>query len=432
MSEFTSPKARVQIGTIPGSQGTPKTGVYSTRIISAQNWKGERQYTSEIIRYDDAKGTNPVVIGSRNPGTGQLTFNSNASNAERNHKGNLDRTTKHQINVLKDNFVGPLTSKEKEALNNAGGNRNEPTNNGVENVKPSPDNVPSNNRKRKDFRPPGGGALVYPTTLRKSQQDYLQIDMLEYLTGELGFKKGLHSYSKKRDERKKSLGTVILPIPGGIADSNAVGWGEDSMNAGQAFMANVALTGMLKGLGEAGSEIAKGARAASANSGEVKKAVANTLASSASGTQSLLSRTTGQIMNPNLELLFKNPTLRPFSFAFKLAPRSREEAQTVIKIIRFFKQGMAPSKSESSLFLQSPNTFQLKYMHRGKEHKYLNRFKECALKSCTVQYTPDGNYATYQDGVMTSYSMTLAFQETQSVYSTDYEEDGITKDEIGY
>ena len=50
-------------------------------------------------------------------------------------------------------------------------------------------------------------------------------------------------------------------------------------------MANVALTGMLKGLGEAGSEIAKGARAASANSGEVKKAVANTLASSASGTQ---------------------------------------------------------------------------------------------------------------------------------------------------
>ena len=93
---------------------------------------------------------------------------------------------------------------------------------------------------------------------------------------------------------------------------------------------------------------------------------------------------------------------------------------------------MAPSKSESNLFLQSPNTFKLKYMHRGKEHKYLNRFKECALKSCTVQYTPDGNYATYQDGVMTAYNMTLAFQETQSVYSTDYEEDGITRNEIGY
>ena len=431
MAEFISPKARAQIGTIPGSQGTPQTGVYATKASTSQNHKGERIYNVEIIRYDDAKGNNPVVIGTRNPLTGKITFNSNASDAERRNKRNLDKTTKHQLNVLKNNFVGPLTALEKETLNRAAGNVNEAINNGVSSVTPSPNNVPSFNRKRKSFKPSGGGALVYPTTLRKSQQDYLQIDMLEYLTGDLGFRKGLNSYGKRQDNRQ-SLGTVILPIPGGIADSNAVGWGEDSMTAGQAFVANIALTGMLKGLEEAGNEVAKGARAAANNSGELKKGLANTLANSASGTQSLLARTTGQVMNPNLELLFKNPTLRPFSFAFKLTPRSKEEAQTVIQIIRFFKQGMAPSKSESSLFLQSPNTFQLKYMHRGKEHKYLNRFKECALKSCTVQYTPDGNYATYQDGVMTAYNMTLAFQETQSVYSTDYEEDGITRNEIGY
>ena len=153
--------------------------------------------------------------------------------------------------------------------------------------------------------------------------------MLEYLTGDLGFRKGLNSYGKRQDNRQ-SLGTVILPIPGGIADSNAVGWGEDSMTAGQAFVANIALTGMLKGLEEAGNEVAKGARAAANNSGELKKGLANTLANSASGTQSLLARTTGQVMNPNLELLFKNPTLRPFSFAFKLTPRSKEEAQTAV------------------------------------------------------------------------------------------------------
>ena len=28
----------------------------------------------------------------------------------------------------------------------------------------------------------------------------------------------------------------------------------------------------------------------------------------------LLTRTTGNIMNPNMELLFKKPTLRPFNF----------------------------------------------------------------------------------------------------------------------
>ena len=34
---------------------------------------------------------------------------------------------------------------------------------------------------------------------------------------------------------------------------------------------------------------------------------------------------------------------------------------TVIKIIRFFKQGMAPIRSKSRLFLKSPHTFRLAY-----------------------------------------------------------------------
>ena len=45
------------------------------------------------------------------------------------------------------------------------------------------------------------------------------------------------------------------------------------------------------------------------------------------------------------------------------------------------------------------------------DHKYLNKFKECALLNCGVQYTPDGNYATFEDGVMTAYQLTLSFQE---------------------
>ena len=54
--------------------------------------------------------------------------------------------------------------------------------------------------------------------------------------------------------------------------------------------------------------------------------------------------------------------LRNFTFAFTLAPRSREEAKTIIRIIRFFKQGMAPIRSKSRLFLKSPHTL-LAYKH---------------------------------------------------------------------
>ena len=54
------------------------------------------------------------------------------------------------------------------------------------------------------------------------------------------------------------------------------------------------------------------------------------------------------------------------------------------------------------------------------EDEYLNLFKECALLNCGVQYTPDGNYSTFEDGVMTAYQITLGLQELEPVFSNDY------------
>ena len=45
-----------------------------------------------------------------------------------------------------------------------------------------------------------------------------------------------------------------------------------------------------------------------------------------------------------------------------------------------------------------------------------------------VNYTPDGNYSTFRDGVMTAYEITLGFGETEPVFATDY--DGSTS--IGF
>tara|TARA_R100001463_G_scaffold26003_1_gene61135 strand:- start:740 stop:1372 length:633 start_codon:yes stop_codon:yes gene_type:complete len=142
---------------------------------------------------------------------------------------------------------------------------------------------------------------------------------------------------------------------------------------------------------------------------------------------SLLSRTEGMILNPNLELLFQGPSLRPFSFQFKLSPRSRSEAKEIVKIIRFFKQGMAPIRENSRLFLRTPNTFKIKYVQLGRdsESPFMNKFKECALLSCNVQYTPEGNYAPYDDGAMSSYVMSLQFKELEPVYNDDYGDEDV-------
>ena len=67
-------------------------------------------------------------------------------------------------------------------------------------------------------------------------------------------------------------------------------------------------------------------------------------------------------------------------------------------------------------------------MNRNSPHKYLNKFKECAMTSFNVTYTPDGNYSTFEDGVMTAYQISMGLQELEPIFSRDYG----SGNEIGY
>ena len=229
------------------------------------------------------------------------------------------------------------------------------------------------------------------------------------------------------------LGSVILPIPGGIKDINKVEWGDNSMNAAKQAMSKFAIAAITEGSTGAAAEIGQVMGGLGTKKGDEDGRLGLSYAFAAAAVSqdfnALLGRQEGKILNPNMELLFNSPSLRPFDFSFLLAPRSKEESQAVAKIIRFFKQGMAVQRTGTNLFLKSPNTFQLTYKHKGEEgsdHPYLNKFKECALKACSVNYTPDQAYSTYIDGAMTAYTMTLSFQELTPVYNDDYEEDETT------
>ena len=173
---------------------------------------------------------------------------------------------------------------------------------------------------------------------------------------------------------------------------------------------------------------------------DIQSAINVYLAQRAVGAQGLLSRTTGAILNPNLEMLFSGPKLRNFNFTFKLSPRDAGEADQVRKIIRFFKQGMAIKTSSSNVFLKAPNIFKIRYQTFNTDgdeiiHPSINIIKECALLTCDVQYTPDGTYMTYEEPLrtMTSYQLTLAFGELDPIYDSDYTELDRDRDQvIGY
>ena len=57
----------------------------------------------------------------------------------------------------------------------------------------------------------------------------------------------------------------------------------------------------------------------------------------------------------------------------------------------------------------------------------MNKFKPCALQNVDINYTPEGQWMAYENGMPISVMMTLRFAELEPIYDTDYSED-IAKD----
>ena len=238
---------------------------------------------------------------------------------------------------------------------------------------------------------------------------------------------------------------IELPIPQELSDSNSVTWGEDRINALEMAALEVAQGVMAtSGIGENAANLANAAVTA-LNTGisipgldrDTQGAVRAAISGAAVGAlgsnvsaKSVISRSTGQIMNNNLELLFQGVNLRSFPFTITFSPRDPSESQMVKEIIRRLKQSMAPKVGDMAagaaggIFLKSPDVFQLKYLKDGHDHPFLNSFKLAALTGMTVNYTNAGTYASYEDGTPVNLRMSLTFKELNPIYAEDYMQTG--------
>ena len=99
-----------------------------------------------------------------------------------------------------------------------------------------------------------------------------------------------------------------------------------------------------------------------------------------------------------------------------------------------FKQSMAVKRTESQVFLKSPNTYNLRYLTaRKQEHSFIPKIKECALTGFSMNYTPDGNYQTYENSSMVAYEMSMSFKELEPIYHDEYTAlDGDRDESIGF
>jgi hypothetical protein len=330
------------------------------------------------------------------------------------------------------------TAQEKQTLGQTkqyNGSANKETQGEAETQSGLQSKVKDSEFTRKEY-PGKTTPLVYPID-RNPKQDYIKFTMVKYSTRSFNGSASTLESGDIFGNRSASqiLGCVTLPIQPNISDTNLVQWGESRMNAIEAKLGMVSLKFMEDGdAGEAAGSVAK---TGTENAGAFKALAGAKLAEAAVGNEggNLFTRLTGGIVNPNLELLFQGPQLRSFTFNFTLSAREPKEAQVIKQIIRFFKQGMSTKRSESGLFLKSPNTFKVSYIYgeSGKDHPWINRVKECALQNFTVNYTPGGSYATFEDGAMTQYDLTLSFGELDPIYDDDYKKlDENSDAEVGY
>ena len=296
-------------------------------------------------------------------------------------------------------------------------------------------------------------ALRYPLSSIGTDTDYLKIGIVGYTpsgfnaSGRAGVSanSGTTTFEPNRANRvfnsKTSSETIILPIPSNIQDGNSVKFGPGSMDGLTAQAAGIALAAFngnpdanvaetLKNAFKGGLDLLTGNDTKYYFLRSLATAAANAPFGGNLTAAQLLARETGQILNPNMELLFEGVNLRSFKFSFKMTPRSQKEAKIIREIIYEFKKNMSPAVDKDSLYLRTPNIFELSYMKGNDVHPYLHRFKQCALTDMSVNYTGEGVYATYADGSPISYVMDLGFKELEPIYAGDYP-DKIPNDEIG-
>lgn len=281
----------------------------------------------------------------------------------------------------------------------------------------------------------GGSRLKYNTTLGRGMNSRYN----QYKDGG----------AKAQGFKEKTKFYIELPIPQQISDTTSVTWGESTMNLFTIMGMDIANSLMQGGAKDNWDNLMTMAtQGVEINGLENYGTLSNTLRSTLAGLavnqfganvtpNSVLSRGSGQILNSNKELLFDSVNLREFRFDVTFTAREPDEGRRILKIIRSLKEAMAAKAdglgsnnvysssggANAGAFVAAPDLFLLRYLSGGESHPFLNVFKPCALAALSVNYTGNGNYATYDDGTPVHIKMQMTFKETNPIYAEDYNDD---------
>lgn len=203
---------------------------------------------------------------------------------------------------------------------------------------------------------------------------------------------------------------IALYIPNSLIQGTTVSWDEEDMSSVAGEMLDAATKGATqdnpntpeadtKGFWSTVGDTAKaGAESASA------KVLANM-----KKTQRIARVTPG---NSKKELLFSAVNFRSFDFNYQFTPKSESEAENVMNIIRMFKHHMLPEfANETKSIYIYPSEFNVKYYKGDTENQYIEKQMTAVLEGVNVDYTPNGQFNTFANGMPQQINLSLRFKE---------------------
>lgn len=214
--------------------------------------------------------------------------------------------------------------------------------------------------------------------------------------GELASTMGVNLAVAQKMKRLSSA--IVLYIPNNLRTGYSVNWSEEDFQKEEMY-AELALSAFKT----------KSVEDLTTN---VSKTVGAIAARKLNGLEYVQRATKITPGNSKAEQLFKGVNFRDFSFDYQFAPRSEKEAEAVMRIIRMFRHHMLPEFKDQANFLYIyPSEFDIKYYKGSKENEYIEKHMTCVLTNMIVDYTPNGQFNTFPNGMSTQINMSLTFRE---------------------
>ena len=131
---------------------------------------------------------------------------------------------------------------------------------------------------------------------------------------------------------------------------------------------------------------------------------------------------TGEVTNPQMELLYAGPTLRSYAFNWTLVPKNAKEAQNITDIIKFLKQHHLPKgNGRGPGMLQVPSVFKIgTHIQRGNGRHYQKYFTS-VMEGISVKQNATGQHMTLPGGEPLATNLSCVFKEIYITTREDFQ-----------